>query len=215
MLCAVRTTVLFPEYRLSQTCYTSYRTYQTNLLSGGNNNMKMHSIFQKVLTVGIVSTIGFSSLLVSGASAAEVSPVEANSTITADITAVSKGSQIINYGKQFMGRPYKFGAATTTTAVFDCSSFMKYIFKKYGIDLPRTSVAQSKVGKAVSKANLQVGDLVFFSSGSRATGKNVTHVAVYAGNGKILHTYGKPGVTISDLNSGTWKRTYLKARRVL
>lgn len=60
-----------------------------------------------------------------------------------------------------------------------------------------------------------MGDLVFFSSGSRATGKNVTHVAVYAGNGKILHTYGKPGVTVSDLNSGTWKKTYLKARRVL
>lgn len=114
-----------------------------------------------------------------------------------------------------MGTPYDFGASTKTTRVFDCSSFMQHIFEKYGVDLPRTSAAQSKEGKAVSKSNLRKGDLVFFSSGSRATGKNVTHVAVYAGNGKILHTYGKPGVTISDLNSGTWKRTYLKARRVL
>lgn len=71
------------------------------------------------------------------------------------------------------------------------------------------------MGTSVSKANLRVGDLVFFSSGSRANGKNVTHVAVYAGNGKILHTYGSPGVTISDLNSGNWKKTYLKSRRVL
>jgi cell wall-associated NlpC family hydrolase len=183
--------------------------------------MKKHNIFQKVLTVGIVSTIGFSTLLVNGASAAEVSPTASNinanitTDITADITASSKGSQIISYGKKFMGTPYKFGASTTTTRVFDCSSFTKYIFEKYGITLPRTSVAQSKVGKAVSKANLQVGDLLFFSSGSRATGKNVTHVGVYAGNGKVLHTYGSPGVTLSDLNSGNWKRTYLKARRVL
>lgn len=189
--------------------------------------MKKHNIFQKVLTVGIVSTIGFSTLLANGASAAEVSQAASNanittditanftSDITADITASSKASQIISYGKKFMGTPYKFGASTTTTRVFDCSSFTKYIFKKYGITLPRTSVAQSKVGKAVSKANLQVGDLLFFSSGSRANGKNVTHVGVYAGNGKVLHTYGSPGVTLSDLNSGNWKRTYLKARRVL
>jgi cell wall-associated NlpC family hydrolase len=191
--------------------------------------MKKHNIFQKVLTVGIVSTIGFSTLLANGASAAELSPTVNNNNpsftsnltedftadITADITASSKGSQIISYGKKFMGTPYKFGASTTTTRVFDCSSFTKYIFKKYGITLPRTSVAQSKVGKAVSKANLQVGDLLFFSSGSRANGKNVTHVGVYAGNGKVLHTYGSPGVTLSDLNSGNWKKTYLKARRVL
>ncbi|MEC0330676.1 C40 family peptidase [Paenibacillus macerans] len=169
--------------------------------------MNMRSIFQKVLTVGIVSTIGFSTLLASGAE-----PVQAQSATS---TAVSKGSQIVNFGKQFMGTPYKFGASTSTTRVFDCSSFMKYIFGRYGVGLPRTSAAQSKEGYAVSKSNLKPGDLVFFSSGSRANGHNVTHVAVYMGGGKILHTYGKPGVTISDLNSGNWKRTYLKARRVL
>lgn len=169
--------------------------------------MKKHRTFQKVLTVAIASTIGFSGLLASGAEAASVQ--------TAQSTAVSKGTQVVNYGKNFMGTPYKFGASTSTTRVFDCSSFMKYIFKKYGVTLPRTSAAQSKVGYAVSKSNLRAGDLVFFSSGSRANGNNVTHVAVYMGNGKILHTYGKPGVTISNLNSGTWKRTYLKARRVL
>ncbi|MFD1175686.1 C40 family peptidase [Paenibacillus puldeungensis] len=169
--------------------------------------MKIQNIIQKVLTVGLVSTIGFSSLLAGGAET-----VQAQSATS---VAVSKGSQIVSFGKQFLGTPYKFGASTSTTSVFDCSSFTKYIFKRYGVTLPRTSVAQSNVGYAVSKSNLMVGDLVFFSSGSRANGRNVTHVAVYAGNGKILHTYGRPGVTISDLNSGNWKRTYLKARRVL
>lgn len=169
--------------------------------------MRKHSMFQKVLTVGLASAIGFGSLLAGGAE-----PVQAQSATS---NAVSVGTQIVEYGKNFLGTPYKFGASTSTTSVFDCSSFMKYIFKKYGITLPRTSAAQSKEGYAVSKSNLQVGDLVFFSSGSRANGSNVTHVAVYMGDGKILHTYGKPGVMISDLNSGNWKRTYLKARRVL
>lgn len=169
--------------------------------------MNKRSLFQKVLTVGLASVIGFGTLLIDGAGTVQAQSAES--------TAVSKGTSIVNYGKKFLGTPYKFGASTSTTRVFDCSSFMKYIFKKYGVDLPRTSSAQSKEGYAVSKANLKTGDLVFFSSGSRATGKNVTHVAVYMGNGKILHTYGSPGVTISDLNSGNWKKTYLKARRVL
>ncbi|WP_429370835.1 C40 family peptidase [Paenibacillus sp. DS2015] len=148
-----------------------------------------------------------SSMLAVGA---EVSQAATSSTISS-----TKAKNIINYGKKFMGKPYKFGASTSTTANFDCSSLMKRIYSKYGVTLPRTSVQQSKVGKAVSKANLKAGDLVFFSSGGRANGRNVTHVGIYIGSGKMLHTYGSPGVMISDINKGNWKKTYLKARRVL
>jgi len=168
--------------------------------------MNKHQWFKQAVVIGMCTTIGLSTLMATGAGTAPVA--------AASITS-STGQSIVNFGKIYMGVRYQFGASTSTTKSFDCSSFMKYIFGKYGISLPRSSVAQSKVGKAVSKANLRPGDLVFFSSGSRATGKNVTHVAVYAGNGKILHTYGSPGVTVSDLNSGNWKKTYLKARRVL
>lgn len=168
--------------------------------------MIKHQWFKKAIVVGMCTTIGMSTLMATGAGTAPVA--------AASVTS-STGQAIVNLGKKYMGVRYVFGASTSTTKSFDCSSFMKYIFSKYGVNLPRSSVAQSKVGSAVSKANLRVGDLVFFSSGSRANGRNVTHVAVYAGNGKILHTYGSPGVTISDLNSGNWKRTYLKARRVL
>ncbi|GJM81761.1 hypothetical protein HMSSN139_42570 [Paenibacillus sp. HMSSN-139] len=83
--------------------------------------MKKRTIFQKVLTVGLVSAIGFSTLLASGAE-----PVQAQSATS---TAVSKGTQVVNYGKNFLGTPYKFGASTSTTRVFDCSSFTKYVFK--------------------------------------------------------------------------------------
>ncbi len=173
--------------------------------------MNQKHLFQKLVAVGLCASIGFTAVMATGAEVTEASSSKSVSTAS----ATSKGSAVVSYGKKFTGTPYKFGASTSTTKVFDCSSFMKYIFGKYGVKLPRTSVAQSKVGVAVSKSNLKPGDLVFFSSGSRANGKNVTHVAVYAGNGKILHTYGSPGVTISNLNSGNWKRTYLKARRVL
>ncbi|CAH1192572.1 hypothetical protein PAECIP111892_01023 [Paenibacillus auburnensis] len=168
--------------------------------------MNKQQWFKQAIIVGISTTIGLSTLMATGAGTAPVAAASVSS---------STGQSIVNLGKKYLGVRYQFGASTSTTRYFDCSSFTKYIFAKYGINLPRTSVAQSKVGKAVSKANLRVGDLVFFSSGSRANGKNVTHVAVYAGNGKILHTYGSPGVTVSNLNSGNWKRTYLKARRVL
>ncbi|CAM2783111.1 C40 family peptidase [Paenibacillus sediminis] len=165
-------------------------------------------ILKKVVAVGLSVAIGLSGVMVIESGVHKAAAADSTSTTTL-------ADSIINYGESFMGTPYKFGASTKTTSVFDCSSFMKHIYGKFGIELPRSSVEQSKTGYAVSKANLKKGDLVFFSSGSRANGSNVTHVAMYIGDGKILHTYGAPGVTISDLNSGTWKRTYLKARRVL
>lgn len=165
--------------------------------------MNKQTWIKKAAIISISAAMGMGTLLA-------VAP-----TPQVEAAATTKGQKVVNFGKNYMGTPYKFGASTSTTKVFDCSSFMKHIFKKYGVNLPRTSAAQSKQGVAVSKSNLRAGDMVFFSSGSRSNGKNVTHVAVYAGNGKILHTYGKPGVTISNLNSGTWKKTYVKARRVL
>ncbi|AIQ58998.1 hydrolase [Paenibacillus borealis] len=177
--------------------------------------MKKHQWFKQAIAIGMCTTIGLGTLMATGAGTAPAAAASSSAVTAESVSASSTGSSIVSFGKKYLGTRYQFGASTSTTKYFDCSSFTQYIFKKYGVDLPRTSVAQSKVGSSVSKANLRVGDLVFFSSGSRATGKNVTHVAVYAGNGKILHTYGSPGVTISDLNSGNWKKTYLKARRVL
>ncbi|WP_019910716.1 C40 family peptidase [Paenibacillus sp. HW567] len=168
--------------------------------------MKKHQWFKQAIVVGMCTTIGLSTLM---ATSAGTAPAAA-----ASVTS-STGQNIVNFGSKYMGVRYEFGASTTSTRTFDCSSFTKYIFAKYGINLPRTSAAQSTVGTPVSKANLRVGDLLFFSSGSRANGHNVTHVAVYMGNGKMLHTYGAPGVTISDVNSSHWTKTYLKARRVL
>ncbi|NMO95945.1 C40 family peptidase [Paenibacillus lemnae] len=169
--------------------------------------MNKQTWIKKAVMISLSASLGMGSLLAAG-------PAGQAEAATSSYS-ISKGQKVINFGKKYMGTPYKFGASTSTTRVFDCSSFMKHIFKQYGVYLPRTSAAQSKMGKAVSKSNLQKGDLVFFSSGSRANGRNVTHVGVYVGNGKFMHTYGKPGVMVSTLTSGHWSKTYLKARRVL
>lgn len=133
---------------------------------------------------------------------------------TVSISA-TRADQIISTGLKYKGTPYVFGAKAGQTKSFDCSSFVQYLYKKQGVSLPRTSKAQSKKGSYVSKSNLKKGDLVFFWT-SRTGKGNVGHVAIYMGNGKILHTYKKGvGVTTSSLNSSYWKSHYITARRVL
>lgn len=128
--------------------------------------------------------------------------------------SVSTANAIISKGKFYWGRPYQYGASISTTRVFDCSSFTKRVYAQKGIYLPRTSKDQAKRGYYVAKRNLKKGDLVFFSTSS-SRGK-IAHVAIYAGNGNILHTYKKGiGVTMSKLNATFWKNHYKTARRVI
>ncbi len=131
---------------------------------------------------------------------------------TSGSTGNATSSNIINYGERFLGTPYLFGAEYPTSGKFDCSSFTQYVFDQYGIDLPRTSIKQSKVGSYVSKSNLRSGDLVFFST---SYSSSVSHVGIYVGNGRILHTFGTGGVKYSTIESGFWEDHYMTARRVL
>ena len=125
--------------------------------------------------------------------------------------ATDESIKLIETGKEYIGTPYKYGAAPGNTKAFDCSSFTQYIFKSVDISLPRTSKAQATVGKKVAKGSLSTGDLVFFNT----NGKSISHVAIYAGNNKIIHSSSSNGVTISDINSKYWKNKYVTARRVL
>ena len=94
-------------------------------------------------------------------------------------------SDIIAYGEKFLGTPYVWGG--TTPRGFDCSGFTGYVYKNVlGKSLPRTSGAQYSASRHISKDNAEVGDLVFFS----ASGSRITHVAIYAGNNRLLHAAG-------------------------
>ncbi|MFD2331909.1 C40 family peptidase [Cohnella sp. GCM10020058] len=157
--------------------------------------------FKKLMASAVALTVLF------GGAAAAL-PAKPASAAEATVAASSKASSIIALGKKYMGVKYKFGAKTGVTSSFDCSSFTQFLYRKYGVSLPRESAAQAKSGKYVSKANLKPGDLVFFYS-------PIHHVGIYIGGGKVIHTYGSPGVTISTINSGWWKNHYTTARRVL
>jgi Cell wall-associated hydrolases (invasion-associated proteins) len=130
----------------------------------------------------------------------------------ADALSKSTADKLVNYADNYLGTPYKFGASTSTTRYFDCSSFTKHVFKHIGYNLPRTAKEQAKVGRFVSKSNLKKGDLVFFRVPSR--GNIIGHVGIYVGNGKMIHTYGAGGVKFSSINTTYWKNHYATARRL-
>jgi cell wall-associated NlpC family hydrolase len=112
----------------------------------------------------------------------------------ADLSGISStGMKALEMAKTKLGKPYVWGADGPNA--FDCSGLMKWAFEQVGKELPRSSSAQSEVGQDVSKSDLQPGDVVFFYS-------PVSHVGIYAGNGKILHASqsGDP-VKYSDIDA--------------
>ncbi|MGP4079015.1 C40 family peptidase [Pseudalkalibacillus sp. R45] len=119
---------------------------------------------------------------------------------------------MIESAKKFLGTQYKFGSAVGNTSSFDCSSFTATVFKKHGVKLPRTSRAQAKVGKPVRSGDLQPGDLVFFDT--NFNGK-INHVAIYAGNGKMIGAQSKGVGYANPFSPYYWSDRYVTARRVL
>ncbi len=92
----------------------------------------------------------------------------------------------------------------------DCSGFVYLTFKsRLGLDLPRTTWMQSKLGKEIKKSDLRSGDLVFFK-----TGITSSHVGIYLEKNKFLHASEKKGVTISKLDHTYWKFSYWKSVRI-
>lgn len=118
-------------------------------------------------------------------------------------------SELIQVASQYKGIPYRYGG--TTTAGFDCSGYTSFVFKQLGISLPRTSAGQYGVGTAVSKANLQVGDLVFFNT----SGRGVSHVGIYIGSNNFIHSSSSKGVSVASIyDPYYWGSRYIGAKRV-
>lgn len=117
-------------------------------------------------------------------------------------------NKVVNYGLQFVGGRYVWGGTNPNTGA-DCSGFVQYVMRNAaGVSLPRTSREQAKVGRAVKSNEMQPGDLIFYTNKSGT----VNHVAMYIGNGQIVHAASKrSGIRIS-----TWNyRTPKYIRRVL
>jgi len=115
--------------------------------------------------------------------------------------------------KSFLGTPYVWGATGPTK--FDCSGFTQWVFRDAGINIPRISREQAKVGKYVRYENLQRGDMVFFDTKKHRTGK-VCHVGIYLGNGDFIHasSSGKKVVIFNFNDKKFYKKRFLWGRRV-
>ncbi|MBT2293099.1 C40 family peptidase [Paenibacillus albidus] len=141
----------------------------------------------------------------------EPKPIRAQSLSGAD------SRELVAYAKKFLGVPYEFGAAPYEDShKFDCSSFTQHVFRKFGVDLPRLAKDQDNLGSRVTRNELVIGDLIFFTVPGRfETDAIPGHVGIYIGNGEFIHTWGDPGVQISDLDNGYWSNVILHMQRVL
>lgn len=122
-------------------------------------------------------------------------------------------SRLLKTGEQYIGVKYVWGGSTPKG--FDCSGFTKYVFAKQGVTLPRTSREQAHAGRAVPAdfRYLIPGDIMLFAE----PGEAISHVAIYAGNGRILHSSSSNGgVGYTDLETGSeWFVDYFVAARRL
>ena len=138
-------------------------------------------------------------------------------------TSSSKGTEIVEYAKKFLGVPYVYGGASSSG--FDCSGFTMYVYKHFGISMGHGAQIQSKLGKVVNanknsatslKKNLQPGDLVFFLD--YETMDEIGHCGIYIGDGNFIHASSGSGycVKINSLLPGEYYNTrYCAARRII
>ena len=112
---------------------------------------------------------------------------------------------IVDFALQFVGNPYVYGGTSLTNGA-DCSGFVMSVFAEFGYELPRVAAAQCSASEKKSVADIEAGDLVFYGEGC------IDHVALYIGNGKIVHASGvKTGIKIGYATY----REILSVRRIV
>jgi cell wall-associated NlpC family hydrolase len=120
------------------------------------------------------------------------------------------GSIIVRAAYQKVGSAYRWGA--TGPNAFDCSGFVNYVFKQFGVSLPRTSAAIARTGTPIPASSLIEGDLLFYAT----RGGTISHIGIYIGNRRMIHaSTPRTGVIISGIDEPYYRQRYAGARRVL
>ena len=115
----------------------------------------------------------------------------------------------VQWYQHWQGTPYQYGG--TNKKGIDCSALVKNAYQSiYGVQLPRTTREQRRIGNKVSKRALQVGDLLFFKPAGTPN-----HVGIYIGGDRFVHASSSKGVTIANLSDQYWLPRLVEARRAI
>jgi len=142
---------------------------------------------------------------------------------------MSKEEKLVYFARKHLGKPYKFGAKSyEAPKTFDCSSFVRYLYKRISISLPRTALDQALLGKTIEskKELLKKGDLLFFKGGwghyNPQFPMGIGHVGIYVGNGKVINARSKEingketGFVIEeDVESFLNRKDFIIVKRIL
>lgn len=127
---------------------------------------------------------------------------DTSSSDSSEASSSGSGSSVVDYATQFVGNPYVWGGTSLTNGA-DCSGFVQSVYSNFGVSLPRTSYEQQNAGTEVSYADAQPGDLICYGG----------HVAIYMGDGKIVHaSNSRDGIKVSD---NAAYRTITSVRRLV
>jgi cell wall-associated NlpC family hydrolase len=123
---------------------------------------------------------------------------------------------LVEVSKQLLGTAYRLGGNGQGSDGIDCSGYMKKVYQAFTLSLPHSSREQAKLGSLVTTdldlSRLRIGDLLFFK---RGRGSQIGHTGMYIGEGQMIHSASKKGVTITNLeNSDYYHRNFVMAKRL-
>jgi cell wall-associated NlpC family hydrolase len=128
--------------------------------------------------------------------------------LPADISSGRRA--VVTESYRWLGVPYRYGGNTKRGV--DCSGLVNAVFGKYGVGLPRRARELFHKGRSRSREQLAPADLVFFSN---TAGKGITHVGIYLGSDRFIHSSSSAGVVISSLEDSYYRRHYAGARMII
>jgi cell wall-associated NlpC family hydrolase len=136
----------------------------------------------------------------------QIKPQKKAKNITVVSPPTTDMNLFISTAKELQGVPYVWGG--TTSAGFDCSGFIQYVYKQNGVQLPRT--VNEMWNATIQLDTPSIGDLIFFETYKPGP----SHAGIYIGNNQFIHADATNGVTISSLDENYWSNSYIGAKRV-
>ena len=168
-----------------------------NVVSGSSDGSSDYEYDEYGNVIDTDNTVDYNSDASSSDSSADSSSDSSSAS-----SSSGSGSSVVSYATQFVGNPYVWGGTSLTSGA-DCSGFVQSVYANFGVSLPRTSYEQQNAGYEVSYADAQPGDLICYGG----------HVAIYMGNGQIVHaSNARDGIKVSD---NAAYRTITSVRRLV